>query len=69
PFQSFLKRIRIGDDMTYNLEFKLPSISEHLRLPIDLNALDINYDAAEHSKIHQAPLKPKKSRVSWVEDD
>jgi hypothetical protein len=69
PFQGFLKRIRIGDDVTYNLEFKLPSISEHLRLPIDPNALDINRDAAEHSKIHQAPLKPKKSRVSWVEDD
>jgi hypothetical protein len=69
PFQGFLKRIKIGDDVTYNLEFKLPSISEHLRLPIDPNALDINHDTAEHSKIHQAPLKPKKSRVSWVEDD
>jgi hypothetical protein len=69
PFQGFLKRIKIGDDVTYNLEFKLPSISEHLRLPINPNALDINHDTAEHSKIHQAPLKPKKSRVSWVEDD
>jgi hypothetical protein len=69
PFQGFLKSIRIGDDVTYNLEFKLPSISEHLQLPIDPNALDINHDATEHSKIHQAPLKPKKSRVSWVEDD
>ena len=69
PFQGFLKRIRIGDDVTYNLKFKLPSISEHLRLPIDPNALDINHDAAKHSQIHQAPLKPKKSKVSWVEDD
>jgi hypothetical protein len=38
-FQGFLKRIRIGDDVTYNLEFKLPSISEHLQLPIDPHAL------------------------------
>jgi len=69
PFQGFLKRTRIGDDVTYNLEFKLPSTSEHLRLPINPNALDINYDAAAHSQIHQVPLKPKKSKVSWVEDD
>ncbi|KAH8744635.1 hypothetical protein BGZ57DRAFT_718339, partial [Hyaloscypha finlandica] len=34
PFQGFLKYTRIGDDVTYNLEFKLPSISEHLHLPI-----------------------------------
>jgi len=29
PFQGSLKRTRIGDDVTYNLEFKLPSISEN----------------------------------------
>jgi hypothetical protein len=69
PFQGFLKRTKIGDDVTYNLEFKLPSISEHFHLPIDPKALDINHDAAAHSKIHQAPLKPKKSKVSWVKDD
>jgi hypothetical protein len=54
--------------VTYNLEFKLPSISEHLHLPIDPNALDINYDAATHSQIHQAPLKPKKSKWTEAED-
>jgi hypothetical protein len=69
PFQGFLKRTRIGDGVTYNLEFKLPSISEHVHLPIDANALDINHDAVEHSQIHQALLKPKKSMVSWVVDD
>jgi hypothetical protein len=81
PFQGFLKRTRIGDDVTYNLEFKLLSISEHLHLPIDSKALDIcsskealskastHHDAAAHSKIYQAPLKPKKSKVSWIEDD
>jgi hypothetical protein len=81
PFQGFLKRTRIGDDVTHNLEFKLPLISEHLHPLIDSKALDIcsskeapakastYHDAAAHSKIHQAPLKPKKSKVSWMEDD
>jgi hypothetical protein len=81
PFQGFLKRTRIGDNVMYNLEFKLPSILEHLYLLIDSKALDIcsskeapakastHHDAAAHSKIHQAPLKPKKSKVLWIEDD
>lgn len=48
----------------YNIEFKLPSVLERLRLPIDPEALDIcssqgapakvlsHRDAAAHSKIH-----------------
>ena len=39
PFQGFLKRTRIGEDITYNLEFKLPAISDHLRLPINPDLL------------------------------
>jgi len=78
PFQGFLKRIRIGDDVTFNLEFKLPSISEHLHLPIDPKALDIcsskeapakvptHHEAAAHSKTRQAPLKPRKGRAKWT---
>jgi len=62
PFQGFLKRTKIGDDVTYNLEFKLPWISEHLHLPINPAALDINYDAAAHSKIHQAPSSQRRAR-------
>jgi hypothetical protein len=50
----------------YNLEFKLLLISGHLYLPIDPKTLDINHDAAAHSKIHQAPLQPKKRRVKWT---
>jgi hypothetical protein len=69
PFQGFLKRIKIRDDMTYNLEFKLPLISEHFYLPINAAALDINHDTVLYSKIYQVPLKPKKSKVSWIEDD
>jgi len=81
PFQGFLKRTRIGDDVTYNLEFKLPSISEQLHLPIDPKALDIcsskeapakvptHHEAATHSKIHHAPLQPKKKRVKWTPEE
>ncbi|KAH6665212.1 hypothetical protein B0J14DRAFT_456909, partial [Halenospora varia] len=68
-FQGFLKRTKIVDDVTYNLEFKLPSISERLHLPINPAALDINHDAVARSKVHQTLLKPKKSKVSWKEDD
>jgi hypothetical protein len=34
PFQGFLKRTRIGNETTYNLEFQLPCISERLNLPV-----------------------------------
>ena len=79
--RAFLKRTRIGDDVTYNLEFKLPSISEHLHLLINPEALDIcsskqapakvpiHHDAAAYSKIHQAPLQPKKRRVKWTAEE
>jgi hypothetical protein len=63
PFQGFLKRTRIGDNVTYNLEFKLPSISEHFHLPIDSKALDTNHNAAAHSQIYQALLQVKKRSV------
>jgi hypothetical protein len=53
----------------YNLEFKLLSISEHFHLPINPTALDINHDSSAHSKIHQAPLKPKKGKVPWTEEE
>ncbi|KAL5330895.1 hypothetical protein ACEPPN_000420 [Leptodophora sp. 'Broadleaf-Isolate-01'] len=81
PFQGFLKRIKIGDDVTYNLEFQLPSTSEQLHLPIDPKALDIfsskeapakvptHHEAAAHSKIHQTSLQPKKRRVKWTPED
>ena len=67
--------------MTYNLEFKLPSISERLHLPIHPEALDIcpskeggakvptTHEAAAHSKIHKAPLQPEKRRVKWTPEE
>jgi len=65
PFLGFFKRTKIGDDVTYNLEFKLPSISEHLYLSIGHKALDTNHNAATHSQIHQALLQVKKRNVKW----
>jgi hypothetical protein len=68
--------------MTYNLEFKLPSISEHLRLLINANA-DIysskeapandptHHEAIAHSKARQAPFQPKKKRkhIEWTPEE
>ncbi|KAL2063229.1 hypothetical protein VTL71DRAFT_5033 [Oculimacula yallundae] len=62
PFQGFLNYTRVGDNVTYNLEFKLPSVSECVHIPIDRAALESDYKAAAHSK---TPLKSKKSRVPW----
>jgi hypothetical protein len=39
PFQVFFKRTRIGNETTYNLEFKLPCISERLNLLVFGKAL------------------------------
>jgi hypothetical protein len=50
PFQGFLKRTRIGNETTYNLEFKLPCISECLNLPIE--ACD-DVDVSQGSSIFQ----------------
>ncbi|KAH6701257.1 hypothetical protein BKA61DRAFT_182525 [Leptodontidium sp. MPI-SDFR-AT-0119] len=69
PFQGFLKCTRTGDDVTYNLEFKLPSVSEYVHIPIAPAALEIDHKAAAHSKTPQAPLKSKKSRAPWSEEE
>ncbi|KAM0308409.1 hypothetical protein ACHAO8_010048 [Botrytis cinerea] len=41
PFQGFLKRTKIGNDTTYNLEFQLQHIPEPLHLPILSEALNV----------------------------
>ncbi len=41
PFQGFLKRTKIRNETTYNLEFRLPRILEHLYLPVLSKALGI----------------------------
>jgi hypothetical protein len=81
PFYGFLKRTRIGDDVTYNLEFKLLSISEHFNILVNPEALDIcssreaaakppiRHDAGIYSKIRQASLRPQKKRVRWATEE
>jgi hypothetical protein len=48
PFQGFLKRVTIGNQTTYNLEFSLPRIPEHLNL--SLHSEDLS-DSSEESSI------------------
>ena len=67
--------------MTYNLEFKLLSILEQVHLLINPKALDIcsskgapakvstHHEASTHSKIHYAPLQPKKKRLKWTPEE
>jgi hypothetical protein len=75
PFQGFLKRTKIGNETTYNLEFKLPCISGRLNLPINPEALHIcssrealakaaiPHKAAAHSKMYPAALRPQIKRA------
>jgi hypothetical protein len=76
PFQGFLKRIRIGNETTYNLEFQLPLVLEQLHFPALSKALGVcanketsaeasaPYDAGTHSKVWPATLQSKRKRVS-----
>jgi hypothetical protein len=77
PFQGLLKRTRIGDDVTYNLEFKLPSIDPKAldicsgretpaRVPTHHEAAPIRHEAATHSKIYPAALQPQIKRAPWT---
>jgi len=81
PFQGFLKRTRIRNKMTYNLEFQLPCISERLNLPIDPEAFGIStnsemsvkatppHDVVAHSKVHLASVWRQIKRVRWTPEE
>jgi hypothetical protein len=81
PFQGFLKRTKIEDDVTYNLEFHLPRTLEHFRLPIHAHALDNGSDqamsapagtphsAVSYSEVEPATLRAKRKRVPWRPDE
>ncbi|KAG9228480.1 hypothetical protein BJ875DRAFT_477366 [Amylocarpus encephaloides] len=80
-FQSVLKRTRIGDKTTYNLEFQLLHIPEHLHPPILSEALGIRSakettteaatprDSRAHSRVRPAALQAKRKRVPWTAED
>jgi hypothetical protein len=81
PFQGFLKRTKIGNETTYNLEFQLPRIPEHLCLLIPSEELSIGsnkgtsaeggtpYSAIAHSEVRRATSRPKRKRVPWKPEE
>ena len=66
PFQGFLKRTRIEDEVTYTLEFRLPPISEHLHLPTNCETLGFcSRDDAQPEpqyRTSHSPIVPSKTR-------
>lgn len=81
--QGFLKRTRIGDAVTYHLEFKLPSFSELLYFPSSPEAsglysrkearLKCQYQTS-HSAVVYSKTRPIKSRlptkrILWTEEE
>lgn len=72
PFQGFLKRTRIGNNATYNLEFRLQDVPEQLHLPILSEVLGVDTFAEAssplnmvHSKLHSARSQAKRKHVPW----
>ena len=77
PFQGFLKSAIIENEITYNLEFKLPRILEHPNIPVPSNLLSAGLSkeiytkalsphiTAAHSKVRPAISHAKKKRVPW----
>jgi hypothetical protein len=81
PFQGFLKRTRIGNETTYNLEFQLPCILEHLHLPISADVLGNESneatvvavatppDTVAHSKVQLGTPRARRTRISWTVEE
>jgi Myb-like DNA-binding domain len=73
----FLKHIKIGNKIIYNLEFQLLSVQEHLYS----KALGIRsdkktstetatpHDTSAHSKIYPGPVRPWIKRVPWTPEE
>lgn len=74
PFQGFLKRTRIGNEITYNLEFKLPCLSKLLSLPIeahdegDVPTTPTGRPEATSSKV-STPTSRGWTRAKWMPED
>lgn len=81
PFQGFLKRTRIGNEINYNLDFKLPCVSKRFNFPVPGEALDtgssieasakpiLPCEAISHSKIHKVGSQRQKKRAPWTEEE
>ncbi|KAF2174929.1 hypothetical protein K469DRAFT_612754 [Zopfia rhizophila CBS 207.26] len=62
PFQGFLKCTTIGNEITYNVVFKLPRVSGCVSLPINTVALGIPSDgktSTSRATVHGARSQPK----------
>jgi hypothetical protein len=80
-FQGFFKRTKIGDGVTYNLEFQLPHAPEHFYLPISADAFGNSsnretatvaanpYNTVAHSKVRPGTLQAKRKRVPWIPEE
>ena len=80
-FQGFLKRTRIRNETTYNLEFQLSHVPKHLHLPVLSEALGMHsnkdtpadavtsHDTGAHSKMHPAAVRPQIKRVRWAPEE
>ncbi|KUJ07330.1 uncharacterized protein LY89DRAFT_742965 [Mollisia scopiformis] len=73
PFQGFPKRTRIRSETTYNLEFQLLHIPEHLHLSMLSEALGMCSDVrrgcnpSRHWRTFQdASVRPRIKRVRWT---
>jgi hypothetical protein len=81
PFQGFLKYTRIGNDTTYNIEFKMPCIFGPLYLSIDpeILAMDssaetsadatIPHKVVAHSEEHPTALRTQVKRQRWTPEE
>lgn len=81
PFQGFLRHTKIGNETTYNLEFKLPCILGQLKQPISSETLGISssrepsakaaipHEATAHSKMYPAALRPQIKRALWTPEE
>jgi hypothetical protein len=74
PFQGFLKRIRIGNETTYNLEFNLPCMSKLLSLPTeacddeDVPTTPKTRSKAPYPKVSTRTSRPR-TRVKWMPEE
>jgi hypothetical protein len=79
--QSFLKRTKIGDETTYNLEFQLPHIPEHLHYTIPSEALSVGSNkqtsteagplsnAVAQSKVRVAAVQRQATHLLWTPEE
>lgn len=79
PFHGFLKSTRIGPNTTFNLEFHLVDVPEHLELPAPFKLLCNNHQLSTqfriphstitHSKTRNLKLVPPRKRAPWTPEE